>query len=134
MKKVYFIIAIIFMIIMLVGCEKKTTNDTSNTSVDEVNLFSDSTKLVFESNNTKHVFYYKDDTVTAYHTYTDYNDSKTAKSVYDAVNLEKYSSIKKYYTKGKYLVVEYEENEYSNLKVSKLREIYSNLKEVKKSS
>jgi len=110
--------------------------DTSgdNSSYDDIELYSDSTKYVFELSNTKYVFYYSGDTITAYHTYVDYNDAATAKTAYQLLKLEDYPEVNKYYVKGKYIVFEWNKSQYEDMTVSELKTAYSYMKELKKSN
>ncbi len=119
------------------GTDKNTTGDTNTDSstesnADQIELYSDSTKIVFQSGNIKMVYYYSGNTITAYHAYVDYGDSATANYALAAANASKDESIKKAYVKGKYLVIEYAESNYENLTVEDVRKLYSALEEIKK--
>ena len=61
----------------MIGCGKTTEEDdtydvldsdtaSETTSEEDVKLYSDNTKYVFEYTNTKYVFYYSGDKITAY--------------------------------------------------------------------
>ena len=103
--------------------ESKTTDD------EEINLYSDNTKLVFEIGNIKHVFYYSGDNITAYHSYVEY-DTKAQATTALAV-AEKDDTIKKMYVKGKYIIIEFNESQYKDLTVSQGKTAYAYMKEVK---
>lgn len=107
-------------------------NDNSETE-DEIKLYSDNTKYVFELGNIKHVFYYKGDKITGQHTYIDYNDNDTAKMAEKMLNFDDLENVEKHYVKGKYLVIEYNKNAYENLTVQDVKEAYSYMEEVTKS-
>ena len=149
MKTKVFIIGVIGVILCLVlaGCgEKKEntisdqSNQISNTiitdnSIDNnlgiIDLYSDDTKIVFKNSDLNTlVFYYEGDKITGYHAYIDYGDPLTAN-----VALANYTydeSVDKVYTQGKYLIVEFKESEYSDLKTSDVRLVYSYLEEITK--
>lgn len=107
------------------------SNETATTD-DDLKLYSDDTKYVFEMGNTKYVFYYSGDKITAYHTYVDYNDVSNAKILFQQLKKEDYPEVKDYYLKGKYIVFEWSESTYENLSASDLKTVYSYMKEVKK--
>ena len=150
-KKLLISILIVIFCFTLVGCGKtkeesketntnasETTTDNSNDSTngssssdEEVKLYSDNTKYVFEFSNTKYVFYYSGDKITAYHTYVDYNDSASAKAAYQLIKMEDYPEVKNITLKGKYIVFEWAESEYEDLTASNIRTAYSYMKEVK---
>ena len=147
MKKHLMILFMITICLALVtGCGSKDTNtnssdasdstvdgttETSNSSdEDTIELYSDNTKIVFKNGEGSLVFYYSGDTITKYEAYLNYGNAATAK--YALASIEKDETIKKAYTKGKYLVIEYNESEYENLTVTEVRAVYSYLEEVKK--
>ena len=135
MKKIFGILLMSILLITLTGClnsndnNKRTVSESSNA---DLNLYSDDTKYVYESDNTTHVFYYEGDTITAYHTYVNYKEEELAKYAYDAVTQDMKEEIDKYYVKGKYLVFEYKESAYSNLELSKLDKTYAYMKKIVK--
>ena len=119
--------------------DKATTNDTKTDSstesdADQIELYSDSTKIVFQSGNIKMVYYYSGNTITAYHAYVDYGDSVSANYALAATKAAQDESIKKAYVKGKYLVVEYAESNYEDLTVEDVRKLYSALEVIKNNS
>lgn len=144
MKKIFLSLFLVITLFMITSCGKENDNLDSNSgdSVleheqhvnDDIELYSDDTKYVFEMGNTKYVFYYEGDTITAYHTYVNYGDSRTARYTYNFIKKEDYPVADKYYVQGKYLVFEWNKSEYQNLKASTLRQAYSYMKEVKKNS
>lgn len=144
-KKVLLILIIFLMTFTLLGCGKesnkkeekitrdeieKLINDSDTSSDSEINLYSDDTKIVFENGNSKLVFYYSGNEITAYHSYIDYGDSVTAK--YALKVLENGDNIDKIYTKGKYLVIEYDKSQYETLTLDEVKLTYSYLEELKK--
>ena len=139
-KKLLVSITIFFSILLLVGCSKKEEDtiskqkniqkkDTTINEQEEIELYSDKNKLVFENGKTKLVYYYKDDKITGYETYIDYDNKENANIAKETMELD--DRIKKVYTKGKYLVVEYNESEYSSMTLKELKIINSLLKEIK---
>ena len=104
------------------------TDTSDNSELDEIELYSDGTKIVFGNGNSKLVYYYSGDEITKYEAYLDYGTAAAAQYAYSI--FEKDDSIKNAYVKGKYLVVEYDESLYENLTVSEVRTLYSYLEEV----
>ena len=146
MKK-KFLVGLLALVICftLVGCGNKNaelndnaqdntsqnqTDTSNNSNENNIELYSDNTKIVFQSGNSKLVYYYSGDKITKYESYFDYGDSATAK--YALSVLEKDQDIKNVYTKGKYLVIEYNESVYEGATVSDIKALYSYLEEVKK--
>jgi len=141
-RKIFIGLLAIAMCFVLVGCGKTvedneednvldTGTTTNNGSDEEVKLYSDNTKYVFEYVNTKYVFYYSGDTITAYHTYVDYETAASAKAVYSALKLGDYEDLDKVTQKGRYLVFEWNKRTYEDMTASDLRTAYSYMKELK---
>lgn len=107
------------------------TNKASSTT-DDFEFYSDNTKLVFQSGNSKLIYYYTGDTVTAYHAYIDYENAATANYALTLLQKDKDETIDKMYTKGRYVVVEYNKSEYEDMSVNDIRTAYSYLTELKK--
>ena len=143
MKKRIFICLLVFTLcFVMIGCGKTTEEDdtydvldsdtaSETTSEEDVKLYSDNTKYVFEYTNTKYVFYYSGDKITAYHTYVDYENASTARAVYSALKLNDYEGLDKVSVKGKYLLFEWNESTYEDLSASELKTVYSYMKELK---
>ena len=135
MKKIFCVLLMSLLLIALTGFiykKKKKKRTISESSNADLNLYSDDTKYVYESDNTTHVFYYEGDTITAYHTYVNYKEEELAKYAYDAVTQETLDTVENYYVKGKYLVFEYKESEYIDLEPSKLDKTYAYMKKIQK--
>lgn len=144
MKKKIFISLLVFLLcFVMIGCGK-TTDENDNDDVlnnpetnnvttleDDVKLYSDNTKYVFEYGNTKYVFYYSGDKITAYHTYVNYESASTAKAVYNALKLDDYEDLDKVSVKGKYLLFEWNKSTYEDLSASELKTVYSYMRELK---
>lgn len=145
MKKRLLVVFLIIVCFTLVGCgtdkklvENNDKNDSktekksdvsNNSSNDEIELYSDSTKIVFKKDNSKMVYYYSGEKVTKYEVYLDYGNAATAKIMLEQLE-DNDDTIKKKYIKGKYLVIEYAESEYEDLTVSDIRTAYSYLEEL----
>ena len=136
MKKILSFLLVVILLISFTGCiNSKKNNSSSNTIEDKTNdleLYSDDTKYVFQNDNTIHVFYYEDDIITGYTSYVDYKSEELAKYAYDALEEDNVKDTKNYYVKGKYLVFEWNESEYSSLTVSNLHKTYQYMNELKK--
>ena len=108
-----------------------TSDNGSSTSVsDEIKLYSDSNKMVFQVGTSQLVYYYSGDKITAYHAYVDYGDAVTANYALSVAKAEEDSNIKKAYTKGRYLVIEYNENEYENTTASEIKTAYAYFEQI----
>ena len=133
-KKILLCLLLVLCLFTVVGC-KKTKEPTKKTSQHseelnkkgEIDIYSDDEKIVFESGKSLLVFYYKGDKITAYHTYIDYETEETAKIALEAT--KKTELVKDVYTKGKYLVIEYNDDHYSKFTVKDIKEAYSYLNE-----
>ena len=140
MKKIISILLVTMFCLAMVGCGKVETdedeldtkvNDSVETGNEELKLYSDNTKYVFEYTNTKYVFYYSGDKITAYHTYVDYQTAESARAVYQALKLGDYEDLDKVTQKGRYLLFEWNERTYEGLTASDLKTTYSYMKELK---
>ena len=119
------------------GSEKiKEQMEESNSSSDEeeIKLYSDNTKYVFEFGSVRYVFYYKGDKITGQETYIDYGSSEMAEMAEKLLKTEDLESVEKHYVKGKYLVLVYNKSAYENLTVSDIKDAYSYMSEVTKES
>ena len=152
MKKKFFVLLITILCLFIIsGCGKDkdidNNNDNNNddnngseventssssTTEDDFKLYTDDTKLVYEEGNTKYIFYFSGDTITAYHTYVDYSDPTTANYAYQVFKNDGVETANKFYVKGKYVVFEWNESEYKDLTASQVKLAYSYMKEVRK--
>ncbi len=147
MKKILLSVLVVLLLVVFVGCGKDNGNDagdnnggtnngevnnnsSSNSSNDEIKLYSDNTKMVFQVGNSKLVYYYSGEKITAYHAYVDYENAATANYALTLINLDEDSNIKKAYTQGRYVVIEYAESEYEDTTTSEIRALYSYLEQV----
>ena len=145
MKKKYILgLLVIISLFMVSACgnKEKLDDEIINDSNEKENLeeeyadlelYSDDTKIVFARGQEKVVFYYKGDTITGEHAYFDYQSKALAQLALTALNSNENENIARAYVNGKYLVIEYNENEYGNLTLEEVKLTYSYLEEVKKS-
>ena len=111
---------------------EETIENTNESGVEEeLKLYSDDTKYVFQYGNITHVFYYSGDTITAYHSYIDYGDNNTATLTNNLLSVDDLTDIDKHYVKGKYIVFEHNKSQYEDMTVEELKTAYSYMQEVK---
>ena len=145
MKKKYVLgLLVIISLFMITACGNKekldediindNSEDNKEEKYDDLELYSDDTKIVFARGQEKVVFYYKGNEITGEHTYFDYQSKALAQMALTALNSSENENIAKAYVNGKYLVIEYNENEYGALTLEDVKLTYSYLEEVKKSS
>ena len=97
----------------------------------DIEIYSDSEKLVFDANSKIMVFYYKGDKITGMEQYLNEGKSATAKKVADMYNeKEKNPGVKEVRSEGKYVVIVYDDTAYGSLTVPLVRKMYT--KEIKK--
>ena len=147
-KKILLSLLVVLSLFLVVGCGSKKTESKDSTSnkgndvvdnnkeneADDIKLYSDDTKIVFDSGEGKIVFYYEGDKITAHHVYINYGSASLAQTAYASVKLEEEEGIKKAYVKGSYLVVEYEDSEFENLTLDDVKTAYSYLEQVQKNN
>jgi hypothetical protein len=142
-KKIILTILVVISIFLIAGCNSNKPNENEgkngntnvengNNTTNDVQLYSDDSKYVFEYDNTKHVFYYSGDTITAYHTYVKYDTEELAGYAYKLLKIEDFPNATKYYQNGKYIVFEWKSEEYNNMTASEIKIAYSYMKELKK--
>lgn len=149
MKKALGILISIFMIFALVGCgndEKNIgdiienqNNDNKNNedSEENIKLYSDDTKLVFNFNGVYQiVYYYSDDKITGLEYYYNYGDSATAKYAVTTLKsaYEQETNIKSVEQKGSYVIVKFTEKEYKDDTVEEIKQTYSYLEQIYENS
>ena len=151
MKRKFILFLIIASLFLMTGCGNNSddTNENNNknnieengeqggnssSSDDIVDLYSDNTKYVFEFSNTKYVFYYSGEEITGYETYVKYEDAATANFAYNLYKQDENENVKNAYVKGKYLVFEWDKNEYEDWTTSEIKATYSYMKEIKQGS
>lgn len=149
-KKLLLGLLIIMSLFLVTGCgkdegepvENNETNEVekdatgSSDTLNDVELYSDDTKYVFQYQNITHIFYYDGDEITGHHTYINYNDHASAEAAYSMYNLAELEDMDaeadRVYVSGKYLVFELNESEYENMTVSDVKTAYSYMTELKK--
>ena len=146
MKKKYLLgLLIVVSLFIVTACGSKTeedneenTNninnveDSENEEYEDIELYSDDTKLVFARGDGKVVFYYSGNEITGETAYFNYQTNAAAKIALDVLNNDKDDNIDKAYVQGKYLVVEYNENEYGTLTLEDVKLTYSYIEELQK--
>ena len=110
-----------------------TNDDVANNTSNDLQLYSDNTKIVFANGQAKLVYYYSGEKITAYHAYMDYENAAIANYALSLIEKDD-TTIKKAYTKGKYLIIEYAESEYENTTLSEVKALYSYLEQIQKSN
>ena len=134
MKKKLFVVLLLFLTLFIVsGCNSKKKAEEEE-EIDALGLYSDSKKLVYQSSNTRYVFYYEGEQITGYHLYIEYETEELAKSSMEDYISPDDDSMDKIYTKDNYVVIEFNESQYSYLSVSSVKSTYSPMKEIKKKS
>ena len=110
--------------------ESNTNNEEEHETVmtEDYELYTDDKKLVFKDGNTYSIYYYSGTKITGYHTYTDYETEESATEA--LTNYQKLKNVDRAYTKGRYLVLEYNKSEYKNLTVYKVRSAYGDLEQL----
>ena len=148
-KKILIGFLTVVMCFALVGCGKSEVNDpdlnddinnnekgannNETGTEEEIKLYSDDTKIVFANGQAKLVYYYSGEKITAYHAYMDYENNVTANYALSIIDKND-TTIKKAYTKGKYLIIEYAESEYEDTTLSEVKALYSYLEQIQKSN
>ena len=129
-KNIILLFLIILVSIVIIGCKKEEKIDNDTIKEADLLLYSDKEKKVYEDGNTRYVFYYKDDKITGYQTYIDYDTNALAKKAFKDLDRSKYINASKYYVKGKYIVFEWKKSEYEDLTVNIVKTKYSKMKEL----
>ncbi len=101
--------------------EENTSEDNTSEAYD-YELYTDDKKMVFLDGNKYSLYYYSGTKITAYHAYIDYETEEAANEA--LANYTKPKNVDKAYTKGRYLVLEYNKSEYKDLTIYKLRNMY----------
>ncbi len=144
-KRIFVLFIAIVCLFIVVGCGKDNNpetnnnddnnsevdnNTTNNQADDDFKLYTDNNKLVYENSNTKYIFYFSGEEITAYHTYVDYGDAVTANYAYQVFKNDGVDTADKFYVKGKYVVFEWNKSEYEDLTASQVKLAYSYMKQI----
>ena len=157
-RKILFSILAIIMCLTLVGCGKeekqnntlddiiekftnsekddkdnssKNNDNKESTSLDEIKLYSDDTKMVFNFYDQYNIVYhYKGDTITGLELYYDYGTEELAKISKSAIEQTQDYEIKSVVQKGRYVIVTYNEEAYQDMTVEEVKQTYSYLEQV----
>ena len=151
-KKIFSLLLLVFMVLFVVGCGKKETDENNNdntnnnnqteveektqngnnTSYDEIELYSDDTKIVFKTEQGRAVYSYEGQKITDYRVYIDYTTPSNANIALSVLNQEENETIESAHVEGRYLVIVYKKSTYESFTVDTLRMVYSYLEEMKK--
>ena len=156
-RKILFSVLAIIMCLTIVGCGKEEkqnnilgdiienftnsenndkddsskNNDDKDTSLDEIKLYSDDTKMVFNFYDQYNIVYhYKGDTITGLELYYDYGTEELAKISKSAIEQTQDYEIKSVVQKGRYVIVTYNEEAYQDMTVEEVKQTYSYLEQV----
>ena len=148
-KKLFIILLVGLLFITLTGCGKneEIPNADNGESVkpgardgetenDEIKLYSDDTKLVFDATAYKMVFYYSGEKITGLEYYVDYQDSATAAYALASVKTQynEEDNIDSITQNGRYILVKFTEEEYKDLSVEEVKSTFSYFKQINESS
>lgn len=116
--------------------DKKNSEDSKNTSneYDDLKLYSDDTKIVFNMENVYYIVYYHNgNDITGLEYIYDYPDAATARYTETVLkaSYQDDSSVEKIEVKGKQLRVKFKESAYDGETLESVKQAYSYLKEVK---
>lgn len=148
MKKILITLSAFIICFALVGCgsqinlddiiggesgETGDNGDDQGTKVDEIKLFSDDTKLVFNFQDVYTiVYYYSGETITGLEYYYNYGDASTAS--YAKMTLtnqyKEGDNIESITQNGKYLIVKFKPDAYKDTTASEVKQTYSYLNQV----
>ena len=134
MKKIFYIY---ILTLLLVGCSNNSSKDNNDKTKTELDiqiektisdLYTDSTKLVYNNNDIyKLVFYYKDDKITGLQHYYELESEKEADEKY-AEDIEKYKNnitIKHISKNGKYVIYTFVGEQYEGKTVEDIKKTYT---------
>lgn len=137
-------ILILVLVFGVVGCgsqspssnEKNTSQGENIINNEEIKLYSDDTKLVFNLSAYTAVYYFEGDVVTGLEYYFEYPDSATAAAAVSSIKAgyTAEDNIEKVIQKGNYVIVKFKNAEYQDLKVSEIKETYKYLDEFYKNN
>lgn len=145
MKKILIGLFAIVMCFVITGCGPENLfegdigdiingNDGSETDgSDDIKLYSDSNKLVYNYYDTYTIVYYRSgDTITGLEYYYNYQDSATAAYAVATMkaNLEGDTTVESVKQNGKYIIVKYNSSVYEGYTAAMVEEAYSYLEQV----
>ncbi len=148
-KKVMMCILAILLSFIIVGCvnngaiDNDESNDNNenineNTNVEETidnfDLYSDDTKIVFNYMGVYQIVYYHTgDTITGLEWYYNYENSETASYMVAGIkaSIDEDDNVESVKQKGKYVIVKFKEEEYKDMSLEQVKQSYSYLEEVK---
>ena len=127
MKKFFKVFILCLICILLVGCNKDN-KDNNNEKENEIALYTDDSKLVYDNNGIfKVVFYHENNKVTKVEHYYEYADNESAKKEYEKFLVEYKSniSINSIKLNDKYVIFDVDITPYSNKTIEEIQETYS---------
>lgn len=148
-KKVMMCILAILLSFIIVGCvnngaiDNDESNDNNenineNTNVEETidnfDLYSDDTKIVFNYMGVYQIVYYHTgDTITGLEWYYNYENSETVSYMVAGIkaSIDEDDNVESVKQKGKYVIVKFKEEEYKDMSLEQVKQSYSYLEEVK---
>lgn len=151
MKKVGKLLLVLFISLSLMACSKEenepipgnndapienTDNSENQGDADDLenlNLYSDDTKIVFNFNDVYNiVYYYEGNEITGMEYYYNYQTSEVAAYAKAGIEASKDENVESVIQKGQYIIVKFNEKEYNDYTLEEIKQTYSYLEEVKK--
>ncbi|MDO5569609.1 MAG: hypothetical protein Q4G04_05850 [bacterium] len=150
MKKIKMLAVLSFISLLLVGCGQTTNNNTANESgsttsekslnqtenvSEDVELYSDDTKLVFNFYDTyKIVYYYSGNTITGLEWYYTYDSVEVATVSLAAINanLTSDDQVESVTQNGRHIIVKMKPAAYEGMTTEEVKSTYSYLEQVYK--
>ena len=142
-KKFIFGILVCLMLTFLVGCgnkevplDEKEPNDSTTEpgeAIEDIELYSDDTKIVYNYNDLYKLVYYHDGTnITGLENY--YEMENSAVAAYTKTSLASTYPNATLTQKGRYVIITYNESEYKDLTLEEVKETFSFLQEIQKNN
>lgn len=135
MKKIL-IMMLVCSMFFITGCgtDKNIPDEENNQqqSNSNIELYSDNTKIVYDTGAYKLVYYYSGNDITGYEMYYDFGSVELATISKASIEEDLDSSVATVVQNGKYLIVKFHESEYEGLTVEGVRATYAAFEESKK--
>ena len=110
---------------------KNKENDKTNATIDEIKLYSDNTKMVFNFYDQYNiVYYYSGEEITGLELYYDYKTEDMAKLSKATLEQSQDPEVKSIVQKGQYVIITYNEEAYKDMTVEEVKQTYSYLEQV----
>jgi len=102
-----------------------------DSTIDNIELYSDSEKLIYNFNNLYHlIYYYEGNKITGLQYRYDYGSAELAALSKSILETDNDPSIKSVVQDGRYIIVTYNEEEYKDMTVEEVKETYSYLEQI----